>query len=648
VADPLNNSFADIISTFISKVGNTPEEGGVLSASDNLISKNIITGEGSTLKKRESRRGSVNSILTSKERTRTYNIGIELARAFSSKDKNVKIPDDRDKSLKKDTLLNKVLRSTPLTSKSSPDSIPTKILRLPGKLLGGVKDKITKNNKTFRNKAFDKISGVKEMPGKLLGGVKEMPGKLLGGVKDKASEFLGSKLKMSQGYKPKLSQKIDKLTTYQTGLIYAEAFYNFNQKKKVDTKAGTILSNKNKKGGKFGLPGGAAGKGGDGILDNLIEGGLGLLGDALLASALGASALGRNKKPKTPKTPKPPKTPGGLKPRGRVGRLLQLGRRFVLPVTAAAAVITRAVTSTGDPLKPSKTPKPKPQTGSSVPAKPSTVPVKPQSLVRASGSYLKKVPIVGTALGVGLGAMDYSDVNKQLKEGKITKKEATVKKSKVVGRTGGGLLGAALAGAGTGALMGTVLPGAGNIIGGLVGIAAGIGGYYLGDKVGEKVGEKIGNKIAKKDKKSTPTIAKDSKKIVTAQPPTILPSPEKTVPTIHRLSPHAKNITNTQPLINNISSTPASIDIPKVKQTDGQDIKEQNKLIVDQNNLLVQLLMTAKEQLNVTKKSDKSTAVTPPGLNIANNNVDSKGSTTKPDGRSMYMGSPYSISPLIA
>jgi hypothetical protein len=100
--------------------------------------------------------------------------------------------------------------------------------------------------------------------------------------------------------------------------------------------------------------------------------------------------------------------------------------------------------------------------------------------------------------------------------------------------------------------------------------------------------------------------------------------------------------------INNISSTPASIDIPKVKQTDGQDIKEQNKLIVDQNNLLVQLLMTAKEQLNVTKKSDKSTAVTPPGLNIANNNVDSRGSTTKLDGRSMYMGSPYSISPLIA
>lgn len=79
-----------------------------------------------------------------------------------------------------------------------------------------------------------------------------------------------------------------------------------------------------------------------------------------------------------------------------------------------------------------------------------------------------------------------------------------------------------------------------------------------------------------------------------------------------------------------------------------KELEDQTNLIKLQNELLVQLVTTSKEQLNVSKKAKPSVAVVDSGSNTSNVSMNNAFSTSRPDGRSMYMSSPYSISPSFA
>lgn len=94
----------------------------------------------------------------------------------------------------------------------------------------------------------------------------------------------------------------------------------------------------------------------------------------------------------------------------------------------------------------------------------------------------------GGLLAVGTAAYDaygdYSEAERKVQAGEITKQEGQVEKGKAVGG-GIGAAGGALAGAKAGAALGTLLGPAGTVVGGLLGGAAGyIGGKFLGKKVG--------------------------------------------------------------------------------------------------------------------------------------------------------------------
>lgn len=89
---------------------------------------------------------------------------------------------------------------------------------------------------------------------------------------------------------------------------------------------------------------------------------------------------------------------------------------------------------------------------------------------------------VGTAAADAYG--DYSEAERQVQAGEITKEQGQVKKGEAVGG-GVGAAGGALAGAKAGAVLGTFLGPVGTVVGGLLGGAAGyIGGKYLGKKAG--------------------------------------------------------------------------------------------------------------------------------------------------------------------
>ena len=75
---------------------------------------------------------------------------------------------------------------------------------------------------------------------------------------------------------------------------------------------------------------------------------------------------------------------------------------------------------------------------------------------------------------------------------------------------------------------------------------------------------------------------------------------------------------------------------------------DQNKLIELQNQLLVQLLTTSREQLTVTKKQKTDQPVTVNNGSSSTVNSSNAFSTSRQDGRTMYNSSPYSISPSFA
>lgn len=119
----------------------------------------------------------------------------------------------------------------------------------------------------------------------------------------------------------------------------------------------------------------------------------------------------------------------------------------------------------GKPVKP--TPKPSP---------------KPKSRWSKLGSFMKRIPLIGTALAIGSGALDIA----YAPDGK---------KGAAVGSTAGSLAGmwaGAKLGGAAGAAIGSVIPGAGTAAGAAVGgLAGGIGGMIGGDKLGQKLGDMI-------------------------------------------------------------------------------------------------------------------------------------------------------------
>jgi len=106
-----------------------------------------------------------------------------------------------------------------------------------------------------------------------------------------------------------------------------------------------------------------------------------------------------------------------------------------------------------------------------------------KSLGRIGGGVAAVTAIAGMA-------MELSEVNDQLKEGKISEDEAKQKKSEAVGGGVGGAAGGA-GGAMAGAAIGTlILPGVGTVLGGIIGGAVGsMGGEYVGRKAAGKYTE---------------------------------------------------------------------------------------------------------------------------------------------------------------
>ena len=110
--------------------------------------------------------------------------------------------------------------------------------------------------------------------------------------------------------------------------------------------------------------------------------------------------------------------------------------------------------------------------------------------------------------GYGTAKEGVAQANADVKSGKITKAEGTVKKSEAVGtgvgQAGGGI-GGGLAGAAAGAAMGSVVPVVGTIIGGIIGGALGAwGGAKAGKSVGGALGAGVGHVIKEAEPKKEP------------------------------------------------------------------------------------------------------------------------------------------------
>lgn len=101
------------------------------------------------------------------------------------------------------------------------------------------------------------------------------------------------------------------------------------------------------------------------------------------------------------------------------------------------------------------------------------------------GAGLKRVPIIGTAATLAMGALALSDY----KEMTTQERGATI--GGLTGSIGGGWAGAT-AGAAAGAAIGSVVPILGTAAGGLIGgLIGGFGGSWFGGDIGSQIGEKL-------------------------------------------------------------------------------------------------------------------------------------------------------------
>lgn len=110
-----------------------------------------------------------------------------------------------------------------------------------------------------------------------------------------------------------------------------------------------------------------------------------------------------------------------------------------------------------------------------------------KGLGTAGKGLLKKIPVVGTLLGLGMTA---ADVGSNLEEG--DERGA----AEAAGGGIGGILGGIGAGAAAGAAIGSVVPGAGTAIGGLIG---GIIGAFGGEAAGSAIGGAIYDSVNSQD-----------------------------------------------------------------------------------------------------------------------------------------------------
>lgn len=150
------------------------------------------------------------------------------------------------------------------------------------------------------------------------------------------------------------------------------------------------------------------------------------------------------------------------------------------------------------------------------------------SKLATAGSLLGKLagPLATVTSVVGGGMTAYQGVNeanRDLAEGKITKGDATVKKSEavgtgtgqVVGGVGGAALGGSIgtaAGGALGALFGGVGAVPGAMLGGVIGTA--LGGWLGssgGEKLGKAVGKEVGEKIKTSDQAKEAVVAKEER-----------------------------------------------------------------------------------------------------------------------------------------
>jgi hypothetical protein len=106
----------------------------------------------------------------------------------------------------------------------------------------------------------------------------------------------------------------------------------------------------------------------------------------------------------------------------------------------------------------------------------------------AAEGFGRAIPFIGPAIAAAFTAYDINKINKQEKEGKLTKQEATKEKGGAVGQ-GVGAIGGGIAGAELGAAVGTLIfPGVGTVVGGLLGGAiGGVGGAMAGKAIGKDI-----------------------------------------------------------------------------------------------------------------------------------------------------------------
>lgn len=108
---------------------------------------------------------------------------------------------------------------------------------------------------------------------------------------------------------------------------------------------------------------------------------------------------------------------------------------------------------------------------------------------KAAGAVLGRLAgPAAAAVAIGGAAMELSDINDELKAGRISEEEANKKKAEAAGGGIGGA-GGGIAGAMAGAAIGSVVPVVGTVIGGIIGGAIGAwGGEALGRKAGSAIG----------------------------------------------------------------------------------------------------------------------------------------------------------------
>ncbi|TDR30671.1 transglycosylase SLT domain-containing protein [Hydromonas duriensis] len=102
-------------------------------------------------------------------------------------------------------------------------------------------------------------------------------------------------------------------------------------------------------------------------------------------------------------------------------------------------------------------------------------------LARIGGRFMRKLPVLGTLLGLGTAAWQMSQINRA----DMPDTQKGQQKASLLGRLGGGLAGSS-AGAIAGGIAGSIIPGIGTAIGGTLGaIVGGIAGEPIGQALGE-------------------------------------------------------------------------------------------------------------------------------------------------------------------